>query len=96
MSHMGLADPWGKCSDAVNNLFTRSKSGLMERDLGGNFTVIHVQENSPILNQVIDVIARGECGSSVRAPDPLLDWVYNGVRETGTYGPLPEEPSSDR
>jgi hypothetical protein len=53
----------------------------MERDLGGNFTVVHLHENSPLFYQVVDVIARGECGTSVTAPDPLLDWVYHGVRD---------------
>lgn len=42
------------------------------------------------------MIARGECGTTKTAPDPLLDWVHHGVRDQGTYGSLPEEPSSDR
>ena len=73
MSHLGLADPWGKNSAKVDALF---KGG--QRDLGGNFVVVRIFENSPILNTVIDVIARGECGTTKTAPDPLLDWVYHG------------------
>ena len=65
----------------------------MERDLGGNFIAVHVHETSSLLPQVIDVIARGDCGTTMTAPDPLLDWVYHGVREQGTFDKLPEEPT---
>ena len=96
MSHLGFADPWGTCSQKVENLFTRSSSGEKERGIGGNFIVIKVDGGGPILTQAIDLITRAECGTENTAPDPLLDWVYHGKREEGTFGPLPEAPSSHR
>ena len=97
MSHLGFGgDLWGRCSRKVDALFTRGPKGFMERDLGGGFVVVRVDENSPLTLEVIDVIARGECGTTKTAPDPLLDWVFNGVRQSGTFGPLPEAPSAER
>ena len=75
MSHMGFSDAWGKCSSKVNALFTRGKSGRRERDIGD---YVVVQNASAY--EVVDVLARGECGTSKTAPDPLLDWCYHGVR----------------
>ena len=94
MSHLGLADNWGKCSKAVDALFTwNTTTKCMERDYG-KYTVVQVF--GKYLGEVIDVIGRGECGSTKTAPDPMLDWVYNGVREKGTFGVLPEEPTPYR
>jgi hypothetical protein len=41
-------------------------------------------------------MSRAECGTTKTAPDPLLDWVWHGVREKSTFGPLLEAPSYDR
>lgn len=53
------------------------------------------QEASPFLPEVIDVISRSECGTTSTAPDPLLDWVYDGPTE-GACAPLSTEPSPHR
>ena len=81
MSHLGFADPWGYCSQKVENLFTRGKNGQKERDLGGKFIVVKVDGGGPVLSQCIDLITSGECGTENTAPDPLLDWVYHGKRD---------------
>ena len=98
MSHLGFADPWGECSQKVFSLFKRGPLGLPEYDLGGNFTVVHISKRggAQVLSQAVDVVARGECGSAQTAPDPLLDWVYEGLRDQGTFEKLPQEPSKDR
>lgn len=96
MSHFGLSDCIGGRSKKVDALFKRGSSGHMEHDLDENFFVVRIHENSPLEFAAIDVMVRGECGTTKTAPDPLLDWVYNGVREHGTYLPLPEEPTASR
>merc|ERR1711981_879224 len=39
---------------------------------------------------------RAECGTTKTAPDPLLDWVWHGLRGKDTFKPLPEPPSPSR
>jgi len=68
----------------------------MIRDIGGKFIVVHVDEKSKLVEECIDVISRGQCGSTKTAPDPLLDWVYQGTRGKNTFGPLEKAPSSER
>jgi len=93
---MGLSDCWGSTSAAVDRLFTKSsKTGFMERDLGGLRVLRVTEPDSPLYTKVVDVIARGEAGTAKTAPDPLLDWVYT-ERKEGICDPLPEEPSVHR
>ena len=94
MSHLGLSDAWGSTSAAVNKLFTKSRSGYMERKVG-KYRVYQVTRDGPLYKQTVEVIARGECGTSKTAPDPLLDWVYT-KRTDGICKPLPEDPSEHR
>ena len=84
---------WGKTTRAVDALFHKGEFG-MQRDLG-EFTVVRVGENSPLQKQVVDVLGRGECGTTKTAPDPLLDWCYK-PRSEGVFGPLSEAPSQHR
>ena len=88
-------DCWGKTTSKVDALFKRGNSGYLEHDLG-DFVAVRVAEHSSQLQkQVIDVLARGECGDESHAPDPLLDWCYY-VRTKGVYGPLAEAPTQHR
>ena len=66
----------------------------MERSVG-KFLVMRVTRDSPLYKNTVDVIARGECGTTKTAPDPLLDWVYS-KRTEGICKPLPDEPSEHR
>ena len=94
MSHLGLTDCWGTNSSAVDKLFTSQSNGTMER-VEGKYRVVRVTEHSAMRKDVVDVLARGECGTSSTAPDPLLDWVY-GNRAEDVYKPLPAEPTAHR
>lgn len=94
MAHLGFSDCWGSTSSAVDALFTQQNNGSLERAVG-DFRVVRVDEASPLLPEVIDVITRSECVTTTTAPDPLLDWVYS-ARTQGVCGPLPKSPSSER
>ena len=80
MSHLGFMDTYGTSSKAVDVLYTRQKNNTKVCELNGDdgkFLVARIDhEESPLLPAVVDVIARGECGSTSTAPDPMLDWVY--------------------
>ena len=93
--HLGFASTWGHASQRVEALFTRNpKTGYLERDIDENFKAIRVQ--GKIYNEVVDVISRGECGTTSTSPDPLLDWVFHGQRGADVFKPLPEAPSPKR
>jgi len=97
MSHLGFTDSYGSSSKAVDSLFIRNSSGTYTRDVGGNFVVLRVDnESSGYFEASVDVISRGECGTTSTAPDPLLDWVYCGRTEKDICKPLPEPPSTHR
>lgn len=99
MSHLGFMDTYGTSSKAVDALFTRQKNNTMVCELNdddGKFLVARIDhEESPLLPAVVGVIARGECGSTSTAPDPMLDWVYC-ARKDSVCEPLPEPPSKHR
>lgn len=52
-------------------------------------------EDHRLLPEVIEVIARSECGTVNTPPDALLDWVY-AAREHNVFGPLPTAPDAAR
>ena len=52
-------------------------------------TVLSVKE------QLLDVLARAECGTTKTAPDPILDWVYAGDHDR-VCAPLAAPPSPHR
>ena len=58
--------------------------------------MVRVDEKSSILQEVIDVLTRSFCGTTKTAPDAVTDWCFSGVREKGTFCPLPEAPSTER
>ena len=91
MSHLGLSDPWGTATPAVARLFPRG----VRRLAGGKHCVYKVHEKSTLLPQVIDVLARAECGTTKTAPDPILDWVYAGDHDR-VCAPLAAPPSPHR
>ena len=94
MSHLGFTDSYGSSSKAVDTLFIRNKNGTYVREVGNNFVVVRVDsEASGYFEGAVDVISRGECGTTETAPDPLLDWAYCG-RTENICEPLPEAPST--
>jgi len=95
MSHLGFGNTCGSTSQAVDALFTRSKTGDGLRDIGGGFTVVQLSEGSPLIPAVVNVIGRSECGTTDTAPDPLLDWVYK-PRTEDVFAPLAASPSDHR
>ena len=96
MSHLGFTDSYGSSSKAVDTLFIRNKNGTYVREVGNNFVVVRVDsEASGYFEGAVDVISRGECGTTETAPDPLLDWAYCG-RTENICEPLPEAPSNHR
>ena len=83
-----MAHPFGFTSAAVDSLFTNGERAA------GKFKVVRVNENSSLLPDVIELLARSECGTTSTAPDPLLHWVYSGKTTAGA--PLSAPPSGDR
>lgn len=97
MSHLGLSDTHGSTSAAVNALFTL-QNGLSVRSSGGHKVVRISSMDHPLVPRVIDVLSRGECGTKMTAPDPLLDWVYTEPPSLNqqSCAPLNENPTSHR
>jgi len=93
INNLGFSNPFGSTSPKVNVLFDSSG----QRKASNGMTIIRVTQDSPksILDETLEVLGRGECGSARTAPDPLLDWVYAGVSEN-TCGPLKAPPSAER
>jgi len=98
MSCVGMClseHPWGSTSAAVDALFSRTSSGSLELD-AGEFRVVKLcGEDHSLLPEVIEVIARSECGTTTTQPDALLDWVY-AAREHNVFGPLSTAPDAAR
>jgi GNAT superfamily N-acetyltransferase len=90
LNNLGFADPYGTTTSAVDALFTRGA-----RDLGNGLLVVRVGDDR-LLPAVIDCLAKGECGTTSTAPDPLLDWVYEPRASEEVYNPLAAPPTSHR
>ena len=91
LNNLGFADPYGTTSRLVDSLFTRGA-----RDVGNGLLVVRVGEDDGMLSATIDCLAKGECGTTSTAPDPLLDWVYEPRAAEEVYGPLTAPPSRHR
>ena len=90
INNLGFADPYGSTSKAVNALFTAG-----ERRASNRMVIVRVGADSPFLDETLEVLGRGECGTTSTAPDPLLDWVYSGNVESNCR-PLGSPPSKGR
>lgn len=97
MAQFGFGKTCGESSAAVASLFEkRTSAGDLERNLQHGLKVVQISEGSPLLPSVIDLIARGECGTTTTAPDPLLDWAYKPRPAEEVYKPLTTPPSEHR
>ena len=89
LNNLGFADPYGTTSGAVDALFSGGA-----RDLGNGLRVVRIgDDDERMLSAVIECLAVSECGTTLTAPDPLLDWVYHPRDSGAVYKPLAAPPS---
>lgn len=92
LNNLGFADPYGTTSSAVDALFSGGA-----HDLGNGLRVVRVgDDDERMLSAVIECLATSECGTTLTAPDPLLDWVYHPRDAGAAYTPLGAPPSAHR
>ena len=83
LNNLGFADPYGTTSRAVDALFTRDA-----RELGNGLCVVRVGNGDQRLEAPVS--SDRVFGTTLTAPDPLLDWDYqprDGSAQSTSHSP---------